>query len=126
MAYTHKPVLMIYLNTSESATIVRPFTNAVNKITLSFLSVLLSAATLFAQTTPVDTIKPGKGTPNQQVKEIKAVKAKTLSDSTGNEPKKSPLIDTTIQNKYGDLLNDDKNLNKKYPFWKPAVEVIGV
>jgi len=126
MAYTHKPMLMIQFNIFSSATIVRPFTNAVNKITLSFLSVLLSAVTLFAQTAPVDTVKPGKGTPNQQVKEIKAVKAKTLSDSTGNQPKKSPLIDTTIQNKYGDLLNDDRNLNKKYPFWKPAVEVIGI
>jgi hypothetical protein len=82
---------------------------------------------LFAQkVASIDSIIPGNGPPNQQLKEIKAVKTRLLSDSAAGEPKKkSPLIDTTIQNKYGDLLNDDKAFNKKYPIWKPAVEVLG-
>ncbi|MEO6521502.1 MAG: DUF3943 domain-containing protein [Mucilaginibacter sp.] len=80
----------------------------------------------FAQVTPVDTIKPGKGPADQQLKQIKATKVKLLSDSGASQPKKSPFIDTTIQNKYGDLLNDDKKLNLKYPIWKPAVEVLGI
>lgn len=90
------------------------------------LLILISSTSLFAQTvTPIDTIKPGKGPVKQQLKEIKAAK-KTITDSAGNAPKKSPLIDTTIQNKYGDLLNDDIKYNPKYPLWKPAVEIVGV
>jgi len=93
---------------------------------VGLLLILISSTSLFAQTvTPVDTIKPGNGPVKQQLKEIKAAK-KTITDSTGNQPKKSPLIDTTIQNKYGDLLNDDITLNKKYPIWKPALEVLGI
>lgn len=87
--------------------------------------VLISAA-VSAQVTPADTIKPNKGDPNQQLKQIKEVKTKTLADSTNGEPKKNPVIDTTVFNKYGDLLNDDIRYNKKYPFWKPAVEVLGI
>ncbi|RWY55775.1 DUF3943 domain-containing protein [Mucilaginibacter gilvus] len=82
---------------------------------------------LFAQkVTPADTIKKSKGDPNLQLKQIKAAKDNLLKDSTNNEPKKSLFVDTTIQNKYGDLLNDDIQYNKKYPIWKPAVEVLGV
>jgi hypothetical protein len=88
---------------------------------------LFAAVTTSAQVvTPVDTIKPGNGPRKEQLKQIKEVKAKTLVDSTNNEPTKHPLIDTTIQNKYGDLLNDDITLNKKYPIWKPALQVVGV
>jgi hypothetical protein len=80
---------------------------------------------LFAQVTPVDTIKPGKGPAKEQLKQIKTAK-NTVTDSAGNQPAKKPYIDTTVRNKYGDLLNDDKEYNKRYPFWKPEVEVIGV
>jgi len=71
--------------------------------------------------TPVDTIKPGNGPVKQQLKEIKAAK-KTVTDSTGNQPAKKPFIDTTIQNKYGDLLNDDPKFNKKIAIWKPFLQ----
>ncbi|HEY9000935.1 MAG TPA: DUF3943 domain-containing protein [Mucilaginibacter sp.] len=78
-------------------------------------------------TTHLDTIAPGKGTPKQQIKQFKQIKKQQLSDRPGkNEPPKSPLIDTTVKNKYGDLLNDDIKYNKKYPVWKPAVEVAGI
>ena len=73
---------------------------------------------------PTDTIVPGKGTPEKQIKEIKEEKVKQLSDTTGNQPKKSALIDTTVQNKYGDLLDDDTLYNKKYHLFIPLMEVI--
>jgi hypothetical protein len=75
---------------------------------------------------PSDTIVPGNGTPKEQLKEIKEEKVKKLSDSTGNEPKKSALVDTTVQNKYGDLLNDDSLYNRRYPLWIPLMEVAGI
>lgn len=34
--------------------------------------------------------------------------------------------DSLPRNKYGDLLNDDKRFNPRYPVWKPAVEVVGI
>jgi hypothetical protein len=74
---------------------------------------------------PNDTIVPGKGTREDQLKQIKEVKVDKLSDSAGNEPLKSKLVDTTKQNKYGDLLDDDKEYNKRYPLWIPTVEVLG-
>ena len=74
---------------------------------------------------PNDTIVPWKGPPEDQLKEIKKVKIEKLSDSTGNEPKKTILVDTTKQNKYGDLLNDDTAYNKKYPLWIPLTMVVG-
>ncbi|MEP6610546.1 MAG: hypothetical protein ABJA76_01630, partial [Mucilaginibacter sp.] len=97
------------------------------KAPVFILGLLLSFGTgAFAQVTPIDTIKPGKGDPKEQLKQIKAAKVNQLSDSAATQPKKSPLIDTTVRNKYGDLLNDDIKFNPKYPFWKPAVEVLGV
>jgi len=91
-----------------------------------FFIIFLSSTCLLAQVTPVDTIKPGNGPVKEQLKQIKDAK-KTVKDSTaGGQPVKNPLIDTTIQNKYGDLLNDDPKYNKRYPFWKPLVGVIGV
>ena len=86
---------------------------------------VFSSSCLFAQVTPIDTIVPGNGTPKEQIKQIKEEKVKLLLDSAGTQPKKSPLIDTTIQNKYGDLLRDDIQFNKKYPLWKPAFGVLG-
>src|SRR5260221_3347251 len=88
----------------------------------------LSSSFLYAQK-PVkaDTIVAGKGNKDKQLKQIKENKVDLHSDSTGgNQPKKSALIDTTLQNKYGDLLNDDPEYNKRYPIWMPAVEVLGV
>jgi hypothetical protein len=94
------------------------------------LSALLACCAIgaFGQTTPpIDTIIPGKGSPKEQIKQIKEVKKALLSDSAaGTAPAKSPLIDTTKQNKYGDLLNDDIRYNKKYPLWKPVVQVFGI
>ncbi len=98
-----------------------------NKLIFTFCLAFLFTTGVFAQkANPTDTIKPGNGPVKQQLKDIKTAK-KTIKDSVGGtEPKKSPLIDTTIQNKYGDLLNDDIKYNKKYPLWKPVVEVVGV
>jgi hypothetical protein len=94
------------------------------KVVYILVFLFLLPAFLYAQQ-PVksDTIVPGKSTPEKQLREIKQEKVKELSDTTGNEPKKSNLVDTTIQNKYGDLLNDDILFNKKYPAWIPLVEV---
>ncbi len=72
---------------------------------------------------PGDTIVPGKGGREKQIEKIKEVKVEKLSDSVGNEPVKSALVDTTKQNKYGDLLDDDTAYNKRYHLWIPAVEV---
>jgi len=74
---------------------------------------------------PTDTIVPGKGTPEKQLKEIKKEKVEKLSDTTGKEPVKTTLVDTTVLNKYGDLLNDDTAYNKRYPLWVPLTEVAG-
>ena len=85
---------------------------------------LLSSCYLYAQQ-PVkaDTVKPGKGQAKTQLKDIKDRKKEILKDSTGNEPAKSELVDTTLQNKYGDLLRDDTAYNKRYSLWKPIIEV---
>src|ERR1035437_7669456 len=90
------------------------------------LAIFLLCSSLLLAQQPVkqDTISPRKGDTDKQLDQINAKKIKLHSDSTGNEPKASRLVDTTIQNKYGDLLNDDTAYNKQYPFWKPAVEVL--
>ncbi len=77
-----------------------------------------------------DTINPNKGDIKGQLKEIKEAKVKLHSDSIGpnsigNQPKKSSEVDTTVQNKYGDLLKDDTAYNKKYCFLIPFIEGIG-
>ena len=88
---------------------------------LAFL--LLFAPMLYAQkTVKADTIKPAKGNIDKQLEQIKDRKTK-LHDSIGNEPKKSALVDTTVQNKYGDLLDDDPEYNKRSALWKPLLEV---
>jgi hypothetical protein len=92
---------------------------------LCFL-ILISTSVLAQKALPIDTIKPGKGSTPEQLKNIKAIKVKLLSDSATGEPKKNPGIDTTVMNKYGDLLNDDIKFNPKYPLWKPAVQVLGI
>jgi hypothetical protein len=87
---------------------------------------LFYSAIFYAQTPALDTIVPAKGNINKQLKEIKRKKNSFHADLAGiNEPKKTALIDTTKYNKYGDLLNDDPEFNKKYAIWKPALQVVG-
>jgi hypothetical protein len=102
------------------------------KAIYTLLFLLMSGACLYAQTTPVspkkdviDSIKPGHGSPEKQLSDIKKVKIEKLTDSTGNAPKKTALVDTTVQNKYGGLLNDDTGYNQKYKWWKPSLGVLG-
>src|SRR5579863_4514161 len=105
------------------------------------LFILIAASgNIFAQTTQpidtvfpaklrlprIDTVKAGEGTPEEQVKAFKAAKKKYLSDTIGNQPLRSPQVDTTTRNRYGDLLNDVIKLNRKYPIWKPVVQVFGI
>jgi hypothetical protein len=85
----------------------------------------LFSPVLYAQhTVKADTIKPAKGNVEKQLEQIKGRKIKLHSDSTGNEPLKSRLIDTTIQNRYGDLLNDDPKYNKKFPLLQSTIGVL--
>jgi len=93
----------------------------------SVLCLLLISAGLRAQVVSHknDTIVPSKGNVKEQLKEIKKEKIILHSDTLGNEPKKTNLIDTTKRNRYDDLLIDDPKFNKRYPLWKPALEVIG-
>jgi len=91
---------------------------------LAFL--LLSSPLLYAQkSVKSDTIKPNRGNVDKQLDQIKERKEK-LHDTTGNEPVKSKTVDSKIENKYGDILNDDTAYNKKYPVWKPATQVLGI
>jgi Domain of unknown function (DUF3943) len=89
-----------------------------------FFFLMLQSAILFSQVPVTDTIQPAKGDVKNQLKEIKKEKIILHSDSTGNEPAKTESIDTTKTNKYNDLLNDDPEYNKKYPVWKPALQVV--
>lgn len=73
-----------------------------------------------------DSIRPGKGSREQQIVKIDKEKVKLLSDTTGDEPRKNARIDSTVLNKYGNLLNDDTCYHKKFRMWKPGVEVFGI
>jgi len=85
---------------------------------------LFASFTLTAQViTAPDTINPNKGNREEQLKEIKEEK-KQLTDSTLTKPQVVAL-DSTLYNKYGDLLNDDPVYNKRQPIWKPDAEVLG-
>jgi len=104
------------------------------KSAYTFVLLLLFSSLIYGQNRPrqdapktasTDTIVPGKGSPEKQLKEIKKEKIILHSDSAGNQPKKNKLIDTTIQNKYGDLLNDDSAYNRKYPLSTTLVQVAG-
>jgi hypothetical protein len=72
-----------------------------------------------------DTIVPAKGNPDAQLKDIKKEKNE-LKDSTGGQPKKAVTVDTTINNKYGDLLNDDTAFNKKSHWLRPVAQIFGL
>ena len=84
----------------------------------------MSFTVLHAQILPKTDTTASKAAVNDQLKEIKKEKIELHSDSTGSQPKKT-MVDTTKQNKYGDLLNDDTAFNKKYSFWKPGLQVLG-
>src|ERR1035437_6410677 len=97
------------------------------KATYLLVFLFVFSPVLYGQhTAKADTIKPAKGNIDKQLERIKERKTKLHSDSIGNEPKKSSLIDTTVQNKYGDLLDDDPEYNKRYAPWIPAVDIIGL
>lgn len=93
--------------------------------------------TVFAQTSPLldtgyhkvtkselDSVFTVKSRPPQVI----IVKPRMTAD-TDTTHKKRPdtsRTDSIPRNKYGDLRNDDKTYNPRYPLWKPAVEVVGI
>jgi hypothetical protein len=85
---------------------------------------LMNTEFLLAQSPVRDTIVPAKGDIKGQLKQIKERKAAAHTDSADTEPHKSPSLDSTKYSRYGDLLNDDPEYNKKSPLWKPAVQVV--
>ena len=88
------------------------------KAAFIFAFLFLFSPFLYAQQpAKSNTTKQDKDNANKKVEQIKEKKTKLHSDLTGHEPEKSALIDTTFQNKYGDLLYDDPEYNKKYPLW---------
>lgn len=101
------------------------------KAVILFVFLLLPSLFLNAQVQQVqakpDMIVTGNGNREKQLEKIKDKKVKLHSDSAiaGNEPRESSLIDTTLQNKYGDLLDDDLEYNKKYSIMKAATAASG-
>ena len=108
------------------------------KLFCIFILSCFFSISLFAQQPPVkdtsipakppsvkDTIVPAKGNPVEQLKEIKKEKNE-LKDSVGGQPKKEATVDTTINNKYGDLLTDDTAFNKKSHWLKPVAQIFGL
>jgi hypothetical protein len=97
---------------------------------LAFTFVLILSLAFGAQAqiiTAPETIKPGRGTREQQLDKIKARKNRLFTDSLGgSEPANAVLLDTTLFNKYGDLLHDDPVYNPRQPIWKPAAQVVGI
>lgn len=96
------------------------------KATILGLMLFYSSGANAQVVTPNDTISIDNNEPKKQIRQIDSVKVELLSDSDRNEPPKSSLIDTTVQNKYGDLLNDDIRYNRKYPLSKAALGVLGI
>ncbi|MGV3540424.1 MAG: DUF3943 domain-containing protein, partial [Rufibacter sp.] len=94
----------------------------------TFFLCLWSAVLLQAQViTEQDTIKPGRGNRDQQLQRIKERQKQLFKDSLGGtEPANAFLLDTTLFNKYGDLLNDDPEYNRRQPIWKPMAQVLGL
>jgi len=96
------------------------------KATVLIAFLLLFSTFIMAQESVInakkDTIVPGRDNRDKQLENIKKKKIALHSDKSGagNEPNKSALIDTTLQNKYGDLLDDDPEYNKKYSILRVA------
>src|SRR5450631_2204896 len=110
------------------------------KTKYAFLLFLFTSTLIFGQSkikpdtakhvAKLDTINPSLGNIKKQLDTIKARKIKLHSDSIGpdsigNQPHKSLKVDTTVQNKYGDLLKDDLQYNKRYSIWIPFAEGLG-
>src|SRR5450432_3140838 len=98
------------------------------KIIFILFNLLFSLNAIVAQVQSADTIVPAKGNIEQQLREIRKRQILLHSDSTKNDnvPKKTALVDTTKKNRYNDLLDDDPEYNRKYPIWKPALQVVGM
>jgi hypothetical protein len=104
-----------------------------------FTCLLCLSATVFAQTpqlsytsyhkitkSEIDSVFPAKDR-LPQVDTIKPEVDATVNATTkGKEQPETGLADSLPRNKYGDLLNDDRRYNPRYPLWKPAVEVVGI
>ena len=93
------------------------------KSIFTLLFILGSFGLLQAQEISADTINPDKGDRNQQLREINSRKEKLLLDTLSQE---TVLPDSTLYNKYGDLLQDDPGYNKRQPLWQPAFQVAGI
>ncbi len=93
-------------------------------IFIYFTFSLLYSEIAHAQIPAKDTIVPAKGNIKGQLKQIKERKVTSHTDSADSETQKSPLLDSTKYSRYGDLLNDDPEYNKKSPIWRPAVQVV--
>jgi hypothetical protein len=64
---------------------------------------------------------PLKGDVDKQLEKIKERLLFIRMPQATNQKKVSLLI---AQNKYGDLLNDDSLLNKRYSIWIPVAQVL--
>lgn len=105
---------------------------------IAALLILLSL-TAFAQTSQlsyasyhkitkseIDSVFPAKDR-LPQVDTVTPQASVTVNAINGRrEQPQNVFTDSLPRNKYGDLLNDDKRYNLHYPFWKPAVEVVGI
>jgi len=72
----------------------------------------------------IDSVFPAK----DRLPQIDTIKPQTEVAVNTNEKERPQMrfADSLPRNKYGDLLNDDRRYNPRYPLWKPAVEVVGI
>src|SRR5580700_275842 len=89
-----------------------------------FVFLTLLSKVLVAQNPAQDTIVPAKGDIEGQLKAIRKRMIAWNTDSAGVEPRKLPGLDTTKYSRYGDLLNDDPEYNRKSKIWRPAAQVV--
>ena len=93
-------------------------------ILLYFIFLILPAKILVAQNPAQDSIVPAKGNIHGQLQAIRKRNIAWNTDSAGIEPRKLPGLDTTKYSRYGDLLNDDPEYNRKSKIWRPAAQVV--
>jgi hypothetical protein len=106
-----------------------PFRKMTNQIPLLLL--LSMPLTVFAQNQQErkagnDSLMDEKDIKQRRLREHKEKKNSTYADSAANTPRVSPQLDTTLFNKYANLLNDDPHYNQRSPIWIPAAEAAGV